>query len=410
MINPALRPNFQKKLIDYFFKVKTIVGFVLLACLTFFHYFQFFGQEALPILAALLVEMFLFLSYYFIRSRRPDEVLRFNLACLWIDVLAITVALHHAGGLYSLVWTGAYLMIVAIASVFLSRRGRISFAVYVLLAYSLLFHLEHSGLVARNLYRIHHSGNLDLFCWASTVALIFLTAVASNNLAEILGRYQAFANLGRLSTELAHEIRTPLQVIEGVVHREGCPESLRQEIHAQTERIANFLREIMAFGRQERQKISRVRVHDLVEYSVTLIFKAMPARQGIRLERNYCDEELWVQGDTDQLVKAFSNLVRNGLDSMNETGTLWVTISRYGFEWLQVEIRDDGAGIQKNEISRIFEPFYTTKTGRRGIGLGLAIARKFVEANSGRIEVESRPGQGSAFTVKLPLAAGPDPP
>jgi signal transduction histidine kinase len=92
---------------------------------------------------------------------------------------------------------------------------------------------------------------------------------------------------------------------------------------------------------------------------------------------------------------------------MNGQGRLSVRVARYGFEWLQVEIQDTGVGIQKSEFQKIFEPFYTTKLGRRGVGLGLAIAKKFVEANNGRIEVESRVGDGSKFTVKLPLATDP---
>ena len=408
MINHALRQNFQKRLIDYFFKAKVIISLLLLACMFCFHYFRFFGLEALPIILTLLAELLVFVFYYFIRSNKPEWVLHYNVASLWIDILAITVALHYFGGIYSMMWSFFYLVLIAIASLFLSRKGRIVFSVYVLAVYSCLFHLEYSGLVPRhNIFRVPQSDGLDLFCWASTAVLIFIMVVVSNNFVEILSRSQTFANLGRLSTELAHEIRTPLQVIEGVVHRVECPESMRKEIHGQTERIATFIREILALGREERRRITRLRIQDLVEYSVNLIFQAMPVHPGIHLETSFCQEDLWVEGDTDQLLKAFSNLVRNGIDSMNGQGRLSVRVARYGFEWLQVEIQDTGVGIQKSEFQKIFEPFYTTKLGRRGVGLGLAIAKKFVEANNGRIEVESRVGDGSKFTVKIPLATDP---
>ena len=408
MINHALRQNFQKRLIDYFFKAKVIISLLLLACMFCFHYFRFFGLEALPIILTLLAELLVFVFYYFIRSNKPEWVLHYNVASLWIDILAITVALHYFGGIYSMMWSFFYLVLIAIASLFLSRKGRIVFSVCVLAAYSCLFHLEFNGLVPRhNIFRVPQSDGLDLFCWASTAVLIFIMVVVSNNFVEILSRSQTFANLGRLSTELAHEIRTPLQVIEGVVHRVECPESMRKEIHGQTERIATFIREILALGREERRRITRLRIQDLVEYSVNLIFQAMPVHPGIHLETSFCQEDLWVEGDTDQLLKAFSNLVRNGIDSMNGQGRLSVRVARYGFEWLQVEIQDTGVGIQKSEFQKIFEPFYTTKLGRRGVGLGLAIAKKFVEANNGRIEVESRVGDGSKFTVKLPLATDP---
>jgi signal transduction histidine kinase len=243
--------------------------------------------------------------------------------------------------------------------------------------------------------------------WASTSFVILATAIFSNKLGEVLSRLERFANLGRLSTELAHEIRTPLQVIQGLLHRVECAEDVRTEIRAQTERIARFVTEILALGREERPRMARLRIQDIVDHSISLILKAIPARPDIHVEKGFCEEELWVEGDTDQLIKAFSNLVRNGIDSMNGRGTLSVTVSRYGFEWLQVDIRDTGVGMDRIEFDRIFEPFYTTKSGRRGIGLGLAIAKKFIEANNGRIEVDSLLGEGSRFTVRLPLSPPP---
>jgi signal transduction histidine kinase len=147
-----------------------------------------------------------------------------------------------------------------------------------------------------------------------------------------------------------------------------------------------------------------LRIQDIVDHSLNLILKAAPPPSGVRVDRNFCEEELWVDGDGDQLIKAFSNLVRNGLDSMDGSGVLSVRVCRYGFEWLQVDIQDTGVGMERTELDRIFEPFYTTKTGRRGVGLGLAIAKKFIEANNGRIEVESRPGEGSLFIARLPLS------
>jgi signal transduction histidine kinase len=196
-------------------------------------------------------------------------------------------------------------------------------------------------------------------------------------------------------------------VIEGLLHRAETTEDTKKEIRGQTERIARFVKEILALGREERVRVATLRIQDIVDHSVNLILKALPARPGIRVERDFCEEELWVDGDADQLIKAFSNLVRNGIDSMGGSGRLSVKVSRYGFEWLQVEIRDTGTGMERAEFERIFEPFYTTKTGRRGVGLGLAIAKKFIEANNGRVEVDSRLGEGSLFTVRLPLSAPP---
>jgi len=398
MINRDLNQDFLSTLIDYFFKAKIILGLTCLSLLLFFHYFQLLGVEARPIIFTFAIELAVWASYFLVRARRPESVFRYNSVNLWIDVVAMTIALHYFGGIYSMIWAAAYLLLIACSSLFLSKRGRVLFAAYVILAFSLLCYLEHHGVIPRyNIFRIPPSTGMDIFFWSSTSLIILAAAILTNKLGEVLSRLERFANLGRLSTELAHEIRTPLQVIEGLLHRVETSEDTKKEIRAQTERIARFVKEILALGREERRRVATLRIQDIVDHSVNLILKAMPARPGIRVERDFCEEELWVDGDADQLIKAFSNLVRNGIDSM------------YGFEWLQVDIQDTGTGMERVEFDRIFEPFYTTKTGRRGVGLGLAIAKKFIEANNGRIEVDSRLGEGSQFTVRLPLSALPLP-
>jgi len=408
MINRDLNQDLQSTLVDYLFKAKIILGLTCLSLLLFFHYFRLLGVEGPPIIFMFAVELGIWALYYPLRARRPESVLRYNSVSLWIDVLAVTIALHYFGGIYSMIWAAAYLLLIACSTLFLSKTGRIQFATYVILAFSLLCLLEHHGVIPRhNIFRVPSSTGMDIFFWSSTSLIIFASAVLANKLGEVLSRLERFANLGRLSTELAHEIRTPLQVIEGLLHGAETSEDTKKEIRVQTERIARFVKEILALGREERLRVATLRIQDIVDHSVNLIMKALQARPGIRVERDFCEEELWVDGDADQLIKAFSNLVRNGIDSMEGGGRLSVKVSRYGFEWLQVDIRDTGAGMERVEFDRIFEPFYTTKTGRRGVGLGLAIAKKFIEANNGRIEVDSRLGEGSLFTVRLPLAVSP---
>ena len=404
MINTDLREGFQRKLIDYLFKVKVIISLILISFLIFFHYFQFLDLNTTPIILVFLFELIIFFSFLPLRARKPEWVIPYNILSLYCDVLAVTFVLHYFGGIYSMIWAVDYLLLIAISSVFLSKRGRISYAVYTCIVYTFFCYLEHQGIVARhNIFHIPVSGKLDLFCWLSTMLLLAVTALISNNFIEMFSRVQRFADLGRLSTELAHEIRTPLQIIEGTTYLTGFPEEGRSEIRSQVERITRFVKEILALGREERQKLSKARIQDIMEYSINLIFKFSPTQKRIEIEKRFSEEELWVNVDIDQVTKALSNLVRNGIDSIQEEGMLSVHVSRYGFEWVQVEVHDTGVGIHQNEFSRIFEPFYTTKTGMRGVGLGLAIAKKFVEANGGVIDVDSVVGKGSRFTVRLPL-------
>lgn len=409
MVNRELREGLHRRLIEYLFRVKVIVALVLLTFLVFFHYFRYLGIETLPVILSLIVEMCVFLLYFNVRAKKPEWVIPYNVLSLWIDVLAVTVALHFFGGLYSMIWAADYFLLIAIASAFLSRGGRLLFATCVAVVYSVLCYLEHNGIVARhNIFGIPVSDHLDLFCWLSTMALLSVTTLISYNFMDVFSRLHRFADLGRFSTELAHEIRTPLQIIEGVTHRGECSPTAQAEIKTQIGRISRFVKEILALGREERQRPSKTRLQDIVDYAVDLVFKASPVDQRIHLRKEYTDEELWVHVDIDQISKAFSNLIRNGIDSIEAEGEIRVVVCRHGFEWVQVEVCDTGVGIHESEKKRIFEPFYTTKTGMRGVGLGLAIAKKFIDANGGDIEVESKVHRGSRFIVRLPLHAEPE--
>ena len=408
MINRDLREGFHRKLIDYLFKVKVISGLILLALLICFHYFQFLSLYTLPVILALFVELIVVFLYFPIRAQRPGLVIPYNILSMYFDVLAVTFVLHYFGGIYSMIWAVDYLLLIAISSVFLSKRGRISYVIYTSIVYSFMCYLEHQGIVDRhNIFHIPVSGKLDFFCWLSTMTVMGVTALIANNFIEMFSRIQRFADLGRLSTELAHEIRTPLQIIEGTTYLTGFPEEGRSEIRVQVERITRFVKEILALGREEKQKLSKARIKDIMDYSISLISKVVPQQKRIEVDKHFSEEDLWVYVDIDQVTKAMSNLVRNGIDSIPEQGRLSVHVSRYGFEWVQVEVHDTGVGIHQNEFTRIFQPFYTTKTGMRGVGLGLAIAKKFVEANGGVIEVDSVVGKGSRFTVRLPLFPEP---
>jgi len=402
-VDETLRTDSQRRLIDYLFKFKVVMGLVLLVLALFFHYFRIVPVRTAPVIRVLLLELAVFSAYFPLRTRRPAWVLAYNKTSLFLDVSAVTVVLHYFGGIYALIWVTDYMLLVAVYGLFLNRRERLVLLAYVVLTYSLLCFLEHVGVLSRhNVFQIPVSPGMDLACWLSAMALILLTALVSNNFMEMLMKYQRLADLGRFSTELAHEIRTPLQVIEGVIHGSALPEETRQEIRSQIERIGRFIHEVMSLGREERQHRILTRLQDLVEVVTGDLLKAS-ARDGVRLVKRFGEEDLWVMADADQLTKALSNLVRNGIDSIQDEGTVEVTVKRSGFEWARVTVRDTGVGIEKDELARIFEPFYTTKTGMRGVGLGLAIARKLVEANGGRIDVESRAGAGSSFTAWIPL-------
>jgi signal transduction histidine kinase len=118
-----------------------------------------------------------------------------------------------------------------------------------------------------------------------------------------------------------------------------------------------------------------------------------------------CEAELpRVLGDRSQLTQVFMNMMINAVQSMGERGTLTLATRTSGGR-VEVEIRDTGCGIPREHVGQVFDPFFTTKTGGQGTGLGLSIAYGIVTAHRGTIIVDSEPGLGTAFTVRLPAAA-----
>jgi signal transduction histidine kinase len=110
---------------------------------------------------------------------------------------------------------------------------------------------------------------------------------------------------------------------------------------------------------------------------------------------------LYIHTDAEQMARVFTNIISNAFQAMNgKEGELDIDIgSEEDVAWAR--FRDNGCGIPEENLGKIFEPLFTTKT--KGIGLGLAISRRLVEHNGGKIEVDSQPGRGTTFTVKLPL-------
>jgi signal transduction histidine kinase len=171
-----------------------------------------------------------------------------------------------------------------------------------------------------------------------------------------------------------------------------------------TQRLVGDLRDFAAPGEAARRPV------DLRRGLASTIQLVRPAlRQSrIRIElRLDLDPELPpVEGDPRALNQVFLNLLKNAAEALEgRGGNVWVSARREG-DAVRVEVRDDGPGIDPAELLLVFEPFHTTKPAGRGTGLGLAISRRIVSEHGGTLEVESSPGAGARFTVRLPLQGG----
>ncbi len=224
------------------------------------------------------------------------------------------------------------------------------------------------------------------------------------------------AALGQLASRLAHEIGTPLNVIQGraeqLLRQEGLAEKDRNFIRviiSQIERISGFLRELLTLARRPEPLLRIVSVNDIVR-RVREVIGEQEQQSGVEVILALALEETLpaVQVDPDQLEQVLLNLTVNALQAVGTVGSVTLKTQfvehgkSNGEATVDVIVADTGPGIHPDDLPRVFEPFFTTK-GSSGTGLGLAISREILLNHHGEIRVESEAGRGAQFIVSLPV-------
>jgi two-component system, NtrC family, nitrogen regulation sensor histidine kinase GlnL len=252
---------------------------------------------------------------------------------------------------------------------------------------------------------------------------VFRDVTLLRQLESDLQRSDRLAALGTLAAGLAHEIKNPLtslltfsRHLERKFDDRNFRERFGSVVPRELERINGIVERLLELARPARLSFALVRLPELLERAVELYADQLADRQ-IEIVREYARDVPPVQADKEALYRVFVNLVANALDAMPRGGRLiaragWVTggdplppARRRAANRVKVEIEDTGTGIEPSETDRIFNPFYTTRSG--GTGLGLALAHKIVQDHGGRISFTSVPGRGTTFTIVLPLVAEP---
>ena len=235
---------------------------------------------------------------------------------------------------------------------------------------------------------------------------IFLERVFTRHLRlrEELERGQRLALVGQMTAVLAHEIRNALGSIKGyaqwVDEKIGEKDEKKAGLAAVlrgSERIETLVNELLLFSRQETYRLEPIDLSSLTQNLIPLSVSTWPGR--VELEFG---TKTKVIADREKLERVLGNGLRNAVEAMGEAGTLKISALHDG-PWIELTIEDTGHGIPEREISRLFTPFHTTKTG--GTGLGLAYSRKVMEGMGGRITLTNHQGGGGAIlTLRLPRA------
>ena len=235
---------------------------------------------------------------------------------------------------------------------------------------------------------------------------------------EQLRHADRLVTVGQLASGMAHELGTPLNVMSGrakmiargMVTGDAVPDSARI-IAEQAARITAIIRQLLDFSRRRGPSLGPADLRPIVARTVELL-ATLARKRGVTLAIESGDEPLAAQVDPGQIQQVLTNLVVNGLHAMGEGGCLTIWLERRRAapppdvegapgEYAAITVEDQGGGIVPEHLPRIFEPFFTTKDVGEGTGLGLSVAYGIVREHGGWIDVQSRPGQGSRFTVFL---------
>ncbi len=227
---------------------------------------------------------------------------------------------------------------------------------------------------------------------------------------------EKLAAIGQLAAGIMHEINNPLATISACVAalensvadaaapvRAGAQEYL-DIIDKEVQRCTNIVDGLLDFSRPKGKAKRKIRIGSLLEDALFLLKHHKGFRKlEVRLEVDPALPDVFA--NAEQLIQAFMAIMLNAVDAMEDGGELQVRNARnpHREDEIVIEFQDSGMGIPRAELSKIFEPFYTTKPQGRGTGLGLSICYGIVEQHGGRLEAESQPGRGSTFRMFLPI-------
>lgn len=228
-------------------------------------------------------------------------------------------------------------------------------------------------------------------------------------LQDEIRRKEKLAAIGDLAAGVAHEIRNPLSSIKGIASyykakfADGSEDKeMAGVMIEETDRLNRVISELLEFARPSKLNLKLSDLNELLKHSARLIQQEATAKN-IQIHLNLTPDSMEAEVDPDRLSQCFLNLYLNALQAMKSGGQLAIASATRVDGSVLIDIKDNGSGISVDDLGKIFDPYFTTKP--KGTGLGLAIVHKIIEAHQGQIKARSIIGQGTVFSIILPLKA-----
>ena len=335
-------------------------------------------------------------------------------------IVSITKSIHSP-------FTFLYILCIFAAGILLSFKGCLFITTLASGCYGAIIFLEfHRILNPPPFTGLEGMDSLDIFFSVYVkVCAFYLVALLSAYLAlnqrkrnegmeRDLRRADKLSTLGELSTSIIHEIKNPLaaisssaQYLEREFDLDIYAQKLLQIIAKETKHLDEYITHFLTYAKIEKDKLVDCNLNKILDGALSMV--SGPFSKKIKITKSV-PSDIFIRVDPEHIKQVFLNLILNGIQAMPAGGELKINarvvnandgrLRRNKTKEIVIEFSDSGVGINSHDISRIFEPFYTTK--ENGTGLGLAIVKRIVEGHKGMIEVSSKANKGSSFTIFLP--------
>ncbi len=386
--------------------------------------------------AALIKPLFLLLglsagllmlsAVYFIANKLIGGRPFFVYTQLFLDTVAITLIILITGGFLSIFIT-LYLVVIMCASMILYRKGSmiiasLSSAQFILVAvneyYGILESIGMPGsFIGDGLQVLYKVPATVIACYA----VAFLSGILADQekiarkelkaMADHLKRVEKAAVAGEMAAGLAHEIKNPLASLTGSIQLlredENCDpdnDKLMQIILREADRLSTLVTDFLFFAKPQTGKVEIFRLDSALMETVDFFEKDTSCVGSISLEKKFVPD-VWVEMDQGHLRQIMWNLLKNASEANEGDGTITIEMNTVKDAHVIVRITDNGCGIPKENMSLIFNPFFTTRS--EGTGLGLSIVQRILASYDSRLDVDSEVNKGTIFTLRLNRVATP---
>lgn len=238
------------------------------------------------------------------------------------------------------------------------------------------------------------------------IELALMLGTYRDDLLARMQRQERLATIGELAAGIHHELKNPLAAVDAALFALGDRRALRADpagrrlldrARSNVDRASEIITDLLSFARLRRPAVTSAAVEDLVLKALDRI--SIPS--SCRLIKDFDPALPAVRVDAVQIEQVLLNILENAFEACPENGTVRVS-TRLNADRVEIDVADDGMGIDSSHVDRVFEPLFSTKP--EGVGLGLSLSRNLVRANRGSIHLLSRLGEGTSVTVALPLA------